>query len=119
MVIGEDVDMNWKVVGKNIKQCRNAKKMNQSELAERIGVSTNYIGMIERGEKTPSLEIFVALINELEISADMVLKDILKTKDKYSVKSAILDEKLSSVSDKKREMIYEVIEILMKHIDEE
>lgn len=38
-------------IGKYIRKFRLARKLRQEELAEQTGLSTNYIGMIERGEK--------------------------------------------------------------------
>ena len=37
-------------LGKNIKDIRKSKKLSQEKLAELVGKSRNYIGMIERGE---------------------------------------------------------------------
>ncbi len=51
--------MKLDTIGKNIRKIRVAKKMTQEDLAEKAGLSVTYIGMVERGEKTPSLESFV------------------------------------------------------------
>ena len=69
--------------------------------------------MVERGEKTPSLESFISIINALEISADMVLADVLNTG--YTVKSSLLNERMSKISKEDRERVYDVIETLLKH----
>ncbi len=37
--------------GLRVKELRKEKGLTQSELAEKIGLSNNFIGMIERGEK--------------------------------------------------------------------
>lgn len=42
-------------IGKNIRVFRLAKKLRQEDLAEKAELSTNYIGMVERGEKVLSL----------------------------------------------------------------
>ena len=69
--------------------------------------------MVERGEKIPSLESFISIINALEISADMVLSDVLNTG--YTVKSSLLNERMSKISKEDRERVYDVIETLLKH----
>ena len=79
-------------IGKYIRQYRTERKMRQEDLAEKANLSPNYIGMIERGEKIPSLETLIDILNALEISADMVLCDVLKTG--YKVKSSVFSEKL-------------------------
>lgn len=105
--------MKLDTIGKNIRKYRLAKKLRQEDLAEKAGLSANYIGMVERGEKIPSLETFLTILNALEVSADMVLADVVSTG--YIVKNSMLNEKLSKLSSDDREKIYEVIDVLIKH----
>ena len=105
--------MKLDTIGKNIRKYRLAKKLRQEDLAEKAGLSANYIGMVESGEKIPSLETFISILNALEVSADMVLADVVSTG--YIVKNSMLNEKLSKLSNDDREKIYEVIDILIKH----
>ena len=105
--------MKLDTIGKNIRKYRLAKKLRQEDLAERAGLSANYIGMVERGEKIPSLETFITILNSLEVSADMVLTDVVSVG--YIVKNSMLNEKLSKLTKDDKEKIYEVIDILIKH----
>ncbi len=59
--------MKLDTIGKNIRKFRLAKKLRQEDLAEKTDLTTNYIGMVERGEKNPSLETFIKILNALEI----------------------------------------------------
>lgn len=105
--------MNFNSVGQNIRKYRLLKKLRQEDLAEKANLSVTYIGMLERGEKNPSLETFVNILNALDISADMVLCDILNTG--YKVKDSILNEKLSLIADQDRAKIYDVVETMLAH----
>lgn len=105
--------MQLDTIGKNIRKYRLMKKFRQEDLAEKAGLTTNYIGMVERGEKIPSLETFIKILNALEVSSDMVLVDVLNTG--YTVKNSILNEKLAKLDPDDREKIYEVIDTLVKH----
>ena len=89
------------------------KKLRQEDLAEKTDLTTNYIGMIERGEKIPSLETFINILNSLGVSADMVLSDVLD--NGYTVKDSLLNEKLEKLVPEDRNRIYEVIDTMMKH----
>jgi len=81
-------------------------------LAEKTDLTTNYIGMVERGEKIPSLETFIKIVNALGVSSDMVLTDVLETG--YTVKNSMLNEKLEKLAPEDRNRIYEVIDTLVK-----
>ena len=112
-LIESDSIPNIKTIGQNIKKYRVAKKMRQEGLAELCGLSSNYIGMLERGEKLPSIEAFIRILNALEVSADLVLVDVLNVG--YTVKQSVLEEKLEKVSPEEREKIYDVIDVMLKH----
>lgn len=105
--------MKLDTIGKNIRKFREIKKLRQEDLAEKTDLTTNYIGMIERGEKIPSLEIFINILNSLGVSADMVLSDVLD--NGYTVKDSLLNEKLEKLVPEDRNRIYEVIDTMMKH----
>lgn len=105
--------MELETIGRNIKKYRIEKKLRQEDLAEKTDLSANYIGMVERVEKIPSLETFISILNALEISADMVLADVLK--QGYVVKNSLLDEDMQKLSQEDRERIYLVIETLIKY----
>lgn len=63
-------------LGKRIQKCREEAGMTQEALAERVGISWNYLGAIEREVKTPKLETLVRIINVLGMSADDVMLDV-------------------------------------------
>lgn len=105
--------MKLDTIGKNIRKFREIKKLRQEDLAEKTDLTTNYIGMIERGEKIPSLETFINKLNSLGVSADMVLSDVLD--NGYTVKDSLLNEKLEKLVPEDRNRIYEVIDTMMKH----
>ncbi len=44
------VEQTLRKIGQNIRSVRKSKNLSQEKLAELIGVSRNYIGMIERAE---------------------------------------------------------------------
>lgn len=100
-------------IGKNIRKYRIERKMRQEDLAEKTNLSPNYIGMVERGEKIPSLETFIAILNALDITADMVLCDVLNKG--YLMKSSLLNDKLDKLPLAEQNRIYDVLETLLKH----
>jgi len=104
--------MNTASIGKRIRKYREAKGWRQEDFAERIGLSVTYTGMIERGEKVPKLETFITIANVLEVSADLLLADVLSTG--YNVKSSEMTEEISSLSPSERDRIYSVVNAMIK-----
>lgn len=104
--------MKLATIGNNIRKYRLMKKLRQEDLAEKAGLTANYIGMVERGEKIPSLETFIKILNTLGISADMVLSDVLD--NGYTIKNSMLNDKLEKLAPEDRNRIYEVIDTMIK-----
>lgn len=70
--------VNNKDLGNRIRKIRKEKYLTQFALAEEIGVSPNFLGDVERGVKSPSLETIVCLANVLDVSLDYLLFESLK-----------------------------------------
>ena len=105
--------MSMDTIGKRIRFFREEKKWSQEVFAEKLGLSLTYVGMLERGEKLPKLETFIKIANTLEVSADLLLADVLNTG--YSIKSSEFTKKLESLPEAEREKIYDVVETMIKH----
>ena len=105
--------MNYDSIGKNIRSYRIKRKLRQEDLAEITDLSVTYIGMVERGEKIPALETFIKILNALEVSADIILADVLKVG--YEIKSSLLTEQINALSTTERDKVFDVIETLIKH----
>lgn len=64
----EETKKNLKTFGSRIQELRRKNNLTQSELAEKIGLSTNFIGMVERGERNTSVDKIFKLANAFNIS---------------------------------------------------
>lgn len=96
----------------NIRDYRKQKNISQEELAEKSGLSKNYISELERYEKSPSLETFIKLINALGISADVILQDVLV--NGYKVQASLLAEKLENLPKERQKEILSVVDTMLK-----
>ena len=101
-----------KSIGENIRKYRKANNMRQEDLAEKTDLSSNYIGMIERGEKIPALDTFINIANVLNVSSDMLLCE--KITKSAEIKSCILSEKIEKLSKEDKQKIFEIIETFIK-----
>ena len=62
MVTKKDVQL-----GKNIQRLRKKAGLTQEQLAEKIALSTTYIGYIEIGQKRPSLKVINKIASALRV----------------------------------------------------
>lgn len=69
--------MDLKAVGQRIKEAREAKGLTQEDLAAIVDMSPTHISVIERGLKVAKLDTFVAIANALDVSADVLLIDVV------------------------------------------
>ena len=63
----------YRAMGRRVRECRTERGMTQEMLAEKAGISTSFIGHIERGEKQASVDTVVTLSQCLNISLDYLL----------------------------------------------
>ncbi|KLU65583.1 MULTISPECIES: helix-turn-helix transcriptional regulator [Desulfosporosinus] len=61
------------VVGKNIKLFRQTKGLTQERLAELVNVSSSYIGYLERGLRSPSLDLLARIGTALDVEPTVLL----------------------------------------------
>ena len=54
--------------GARIRARREARGLTQAALAEAVGVSSNYLSVLERGHKLPTLDTLVRLAKALQVS---------------------------------------------------
>ncbi len=73
--------MDYKRLGKRIREERQRLGLTQAELAEDINISDTYMGAIERGERSLTLDTLVRLVNRLGVTVDYMLADSVMDND--------------------------------------
>jgi transcriptional regulator with XRE-family HTH domain len=66
------------VFGTLLKQLRKASDITQEELAFRVGLARNYISLLERGVKSPTLTVFLRLCIALNQQPEEVMAEVHK-----------------------------------------
>lgn len=73
--------MDYKRLGKRIREERLKLNLTQAQLAESIDISDTYMGAIERGERSLTLDTLVRLVNRLGVTVDYMLSDAVSGHD--------------------------------------
>jgi transcriptional regulator with XRE-family HTH domain len=97
---------------KIISDLREAKGWNQSELAEKSGVSRVMIGKYERGEAVPSIDAAKKIADALEATLDYLVGEGANSKlDKKTVKRL---NDIELLEEPKRNILFDLIDTYIR-----
>ncbi len=108
--------MDYKFLGNRIREERQKLKLTQEKLAESVGISDSYIGQIERGERSLTLDTLVRIANSLGVTIDFLLQDSISAGDDLIVRQLSL--LLNGRTEKQKQMALDVIKVMFSHLDE-
>ncbi len=100
-------------IGNRIRFYRKERKISQEELALQSDLHPSYIGQLERGVKTPSINTVYKITKSLDISMSEFLGSIEavdNSEDSYAMKTYYLIEQ-ESLHDQKN--IYEIVKSIL------
>ena len=102
-------------MGDRIKTARKNRGLTQEALAEKVDVTLYYMGEIERGTKTPSLDLFIRLVEVLDVSADYLLRDTVSIGNVYGDKR--MARKLENLTPRQRAAIEALIDTYIEYLN--
>ena len=109
--------MDNKSIGKKIREYRKRSNLTLEKFAELLELSPTHIGNIERGNKVPTLQTFIKIINILNISSDILLSDNLNSKKEIKLIeiSNILDELPNNEKDRVLDLFFSILDNSKKY----
>ncbi len=63
-------------LGREIRRHRNAKGLSQEKLAELAGLNRNYIGFVERAERSPRVTTIFRIARALDLHPGELIRDM-------------------------------------------
>ncbi|MGG1518756.1 helix-turn-helix transcriptional regulator [Paenibacillus oryzisoli] len=109
--------MNLNLLGDRLRTERLKLKLSQEQLAELSGISSTFMGHIERAERTPSLETVIKLANALGVTVDSLLQDSIKaTSDTFINHFSHL---VNGLDNSQKQMILDVVQAMIPHFEKE
>ena len=101
------MSINFKIIGKRIKEVRKAQGISQEKLAELADLSTQYMGQIETAARKASLTSLVKISNALNVSLDELLYG--NRPDRPGEMQSELDSILSDCDIYEKRVLYELV----------
>lgn len=109
--------MDYKRLGERIREERLRLNLTQAVLAEAIDISDTYMGAIERGERSLTLDTLVRLVNRLGVTIDYMLADSVSDND-----SNIM-EQFKQITDgqplERKQLAIKVLRTIFSHYENE
>lgn len=99
-------------LGKRLREERLHCGLTQEQVAEAVNVSTTYIGLIEHGERSVTLDKLVALSQCFHVSVDFLLQDSIPLTG--SIQEKQLLTLWHTATELEREMILSVIRSMIQ-----
>ncbi len=97
----------YEALSKRIKEKRLQLGLSQAKLSERCNRGMAYIGLIERGERHPTVAMLVKIANALNVNADYLLGDSIEYDNSKYVGKAY--EILNDMDEKEIEYAYDFL----------
>jgi len=109
--------MDYKRLGERIREERLRLHLTQAQLAEAIDISDTYMGAIERGERSLTLDTLVRLVNRLGVTVDYMLADSVTDSDANIMDQfkQIMDQQPTE----RKQMAINVLRTIFSYFDQE
>lgn len=79
------------IIGNNVSRYRNMAGLTQTQLAERVGISTAFISRVERGQKMMKVQTLYTVAKVLEVSCDALLCQDVRNTQLENIKVLLAD----------------------------
>jgi len=98
------------IIGTRIKEARIKKKLSQEELGNLIGVTKVSVCGYENGTRTPTMKIFLSIINVLDLDPNYLLgRDlgvVSEHDENYTIKLSTLDLEILKAIKKENKLYF-------------
>lgn len=109
------INLNLSYLGERIRARRRELGFTIEQLAEKTDIGYNHLSNIERGKKLPSLKTFIKIVNVLDITSDIVLKDPVEYIKPHLQND--ITKGLENLDSKGLRTVSEVVSILIKNLN--
>jgi transcriptional regulator with XRE-family HTH domain len=108
--------MEQQLLGKRIREERLKLNLTQERLAEDVNLSTAYIGQVERGERSLTLDNLIAVANRLGVTIDYLLSDsvVSDSDGEYRLWCQLMDGRTKF----QKSMAINMVKLMFNYLDE-
>lgn len=108
--------MDKTTLGQKLREVRLEQGYTQQALARKAAIGSVYLGEIERGLKMPSMNIFIRIIEALNVSADYILRDELTAARAYVLND--ITQRLQALTPQQRRTAVSILDAYITNLSE-
>ena len=106
--------MDKMALGQRIREARLLRGLTQQTLARKADIGIMYLSEIERGIKMPSLNIFIKIVEALDVSADYILRNEITSGREYICDD--IAQKLKPLTPNQRKTAADILDAYLKSL---
>ncbi|MFF2091987.1 MULTISPECIES: helix-turn-helix domain-containing protein [Paenibacillus] len=105
-------------IGENIRNLRKERGLSQEQLALRAEINASYMGQVERGEKSPTVEVLGKIAGALNCPLELIVNSVppkaMEAGSSYADKIA---HQMNGLTLKEQEAVYKLVKQLIHFKD--
>ena len=103
-------------IGKRIREERLRLNLTQERLAEDVNLSMAYIGQVERGDRSLTLENLIIVAKRLGVTVDYLLSDCISPKedDEYRLWSQLMNDR----TQEQKMLAINMVNLMFRYLDD-
>lgn len=103
-------------IGKRIREERLRLKLTQERLAEDVNLSMAYIGQVERGDRSLTLENLIIVAKRLGVTVDYLLSDCITPKedDEYRLWTQLMNSR----TQEQKLLAVNMVNLMFRYLDD-
>lgn len=109
--------MDYVALGQRIRQERLKLNLTQEKLAEDVGLSTTYIGQVERGERSLTLGKLVLIVNRFGVTVDYLLSDSVEPENDTQYR--LWSQLMSGRTENEKALAVNMVKLMFGYLDEQ
>ncbi len=103
-----------KIIGNRIRIIRNSKGFSIEELAHRADISNTHLGAVERGDRSPTVEMLGKIVVALDTTFIELFGDLPMPNSENDTVLTLLINRINTLNVSEQKIILDIIENLFK-----
>ena len=106
--------MLWENIGKRVEKLRKERNLSKSQFGKLLGISGQYVGRIEKGTHSISVELIVKICDLTGVSTDYIIFGIISSEQEITVAAS-----LYGLSNEQIQIAFDIIKKVAQFINTE